>query len=680
MAIIYVNITELENCKTTGIALSGNTDEEKVQEVIEFYEKRRGIMLHGTVVTSYDKILEEIKNQIDYDNMSDYEYWNMKTNKDYIVFMLNDDMVLSYDYFLVRNNEIDEYYKYDKYNNKSFNFKIIYRHCYSNKLIKEEMIEDIILLERGKISDISDEKNRIKKILFTDGTGVTKKLNTVFSIDERKISQENKYDYYKIIFLFYYLDKHGIPQNDGKTYKKIKIFDNILKPNIQMVPDYLIYNYFPDSSKGNDLLKNEILKHLSMNQIREINKIYSQVPQCYISTFKYISNILSNPNNHIIEERELLYIENRIDVCNEILDNVKQVEKNEKYLDSPWELIYHRYKGYIFNCERKESAKSLRYAIKLGKPSSPMLFDRVRGEEKYGNISRNQIVEFLKKNAKWLASIVSNECTERWIKDHCESIERACFLMEEFNREYEFDVYPLTIVVSAAQSVYEVQKRKLKYENRNKKYKGNKTVSLYSNLKKMDTITGKVSSFRYVWVAIIKRWCNYNEGIYTLWEQYFTRIDLKFTELMQKIVSLNSTYDIDLLINGVSVEISLPKERRIFEIKESVEDDIQKLNTGYSLEILDLRVLKLFEHTNKQEEFINMMNEVIRFNDQHYLDNIFEFHLNMQYVSLKFKQDKLKKKLYLIDMRYLIQGNQYDAFRRSIELGLPWFTYDFTDF
>lgn len=68
------------------------------------------------------------------------------------------------------------------------------------------------------------------------------------------------------------------------------------------------------------------------------------------------------------------------------------------------------------------------------------------------------------------------------------------------------------------------------------------------------------------------------------------------------------------------------------------------------------------------------------FNEQYYFEEEFEFHLNMEYMDIKFRQNKIEKQLYLIDMRYLRLGNQYSMFRRAMELGLPWFTEDFTDF
>ena len=52
--------------------------------------------------------MEEIKKQLNYGDISDFAYWDMKTDKRYMVIMLNDNMTLSYDYFLVRENAVDD--------------------------------------------------------------------------------------------------------------------------------------------------------------------------------------------------------------------------------------------------------------------------------------------------------------------------------------------------------------------------------------------------------------------------------------------------------------------------------------------------------------------------------------------------------------------------------------------
>ena len=677
MAIIFVDIKELEKSKTANIIPTGNNDEEKAKQVVEYYEKGNDLILKGTIITEYENIIGEIKKQFDYLEVSDDQYWHAKTQKDNMVVMLNYDMTLSFDYFLYREKEVGEYYKFTAYK-KDFN--IIYRTDVLEKLKKKDMIKDIAVLESEDKKDISyeSEENRIKKMLFTDKAGVAKKIEKYFGIEEKKIPKASIHDYYKLVFLFYYLDKHGIPSED-ETYKRIKVLDNITKPRIQMVADYIEHSNIAASAVENDLLKNEIVKHLSLSQIKRVNRIYVQLLYCYTTVFQYIGKLLDIPIDMTLEEKELTNIEERVTKCQSVLDHVEQMEKDAEYKDSVWEIAYHRYKGFMLRCEREDSYNSLKYALELGQPSSPMFFDVVPNEDMYSSIPQDKIIDFIKEKAEWFAEIISDGCTKRWVQDHCKDVEKACLLMKKFYRRVEFDSFPFTMVVSAAQVVHEVQKKKLKYENSFKGYKGNKKISLYATLSDIDEKDGELTAFEYAWTAIIKRWCNYNEKKYKLWE-HSVKIDLKFTDLIRRVIKLNSIDDIDLLVEGLFAETALPEKSRMTGIKQVVEKEIYQLDTGYRLVIEDMRVIREFEHENVKEHFVNIMNDVIRFNDSYYAEDKFVFHLNMEYMALKFKQDKVEKTIYLVDMRHLRLGNEYTMFYRALELKLPWFTEDFRKF
>lgn len=679
MAIIFVDILSLENNSTANIFPMGNNDKEKARQVVDYFERGNDVALVGTVVTEYEDIIKEIKKQFKYSEITDYEYWSAKSSKDNMVIMLNDDMTLSYDYFLYREKVVEEYYGFTA-QKKEFN--IIYRENLSGKLKKKDMIKDIFRLESEEKTDMSyeNEENRIKKMLFTDKAGVAKKIDKFFGIEERRVPKSNFHDYLKIIFLFYYLDKHGIPREDGK-FERIKVLDNITKPRIQMIANYIEHSRVTASAMENDLLKNEIVKHLSLEEMKRVNRIYVQLLHCYNTVFQYIGKLLDIPVDVTLtlEEKELSYIEERIDKCQIALKNVVQMEEDLEYEDTVWEIAYHRYKAFILRCEREDSYNSLKYAIELGEPISPKFFDVVPRKYMYAEVQQNKISEFVRKEAEWFAEIISDGCTKRWVKEHCEDIEKACLLMKKFYRRTEFDTFPLTIVVSAAQAVHEVQKRKLKYENSYKGYSGNKQVSLYATLADTDSRNGEVTAFEYAWTAIIKRWCNYNEKKYTLWE-HSVKIDLKFTDLIRGVIELHSIDDIDLLVEGLFAETLLPEKSRMTGIKQVVEEGINELGTGYRLVIKDMRVIREFEHENVKRYFMEVMNEVLRFNDLRYDEDKFVFHLNMEYMALKFEQDKICKTVSLVDMRFLRLGNQYDKFRRAIELKLPWFTEDFRCF
>lgn len=70
----------------------------------------------------------------------------------------------------------------------------------------------------------------------------------------------------------------------------LKELDNISKPCIQMIPNYIEHTYVSSSAEENDLLKNEIIKHLSLKQIKRANRIYVQLLYCYTMVFEYIGN------------------------------------------------------------------------------------------------------------------------------------------------------------------------------------------------------------------------------------------------------------------------------------------------------------------------------------------------------------------------------------------------------
>ena len=126
-------------------------------------------------------------------------------------------------------------------------------------------------------------------------------------------------------------------------------------------------------------------------------------------------------------------------------------------------------------------------------------------------------------------------------------------------------------------------------------------------------------------------------------------------------------------------ELGLPHEYRMTGIKQKVQQEIQELS-GYELIIEDMRILREFEHENFIEYFCHELTEIIQFNEYQYDENIFQFHYNMRYMAVKFEQNKEEGKIRLLEMKYLQLGNQYNMFQRAIELKLPWFTEDFTDF
>ena len=687
MGIIFVNLKAMENRDNLNVKPQGDTELEKAQYVYEYIKKANDIVFDGVIVTEYGAIIKLIHETYKYESRTTEEYWQDKISKDTMVYMMFENIVLSFDYFLYQEKKVSDFYKCRTYTEVKFNF--IFR-TDIKEVKKIDIIKDVLELEKldgistydgGKKQadkdEITQERNKMKKILFTDKAGVAKKLEQYLGIKEDKISKENRIDYYKMVFLLYYLDKHGI-EYGNKQFQRIKILDSITKPRLQLVANFLEHTNIPEPAEELELLKNEIVKHLSLNQINRINRIYVQLIYCYETTFQYIGKLLDVPINVFIEERELTDIENRVDKCMEAIKNVQEYEQKHTYEDSVWEIGYLKYKAFIRRCEREDSYKSLKYAYDLGKPVGKMLFEQTADPKiRFYEVPKTGLADFIKRESEWFAESISGKCTKRWVQNHTEDIVKLCSIMERFFRRTVFDGFPLTMVIASAQALYEAKTKKLVYENNYKGYYGNKAKSLYASLKNID-VNENTDAFDYAWTALIKRWCNYNEIKYGLYE-HSVRIDLKFTELIRKVVELDSVSNIDIFVEGMFAELGLPQEYRMTGIKQKVQQEIQELS-GYELIIEDMRILREFEHENFIEYFCHELTEIIQFNEYQYDENIFQFHYNMRYMAVKFEQNKEEGKIRLLEMKYLQLGNQYNMFQRAIELKLPWFTEDFTDF
>lgn len=496
MGIIFVNLKAMENRKNLNVEPQGNTDYEKAQYVYEYIKKANDIVFEGTIVTEYGEIIELIHETYDYESRTTEEYWQDKVSRDTMVYMMFENIVLSYDYFLYQEKKVSDLYKCCMHPEVEFNF--ISREDI-NEVKKIGIIKDVLNLEKldgisiydgGKKQadkdEIAQEQNKMKKLLFTDKAGVAKKLEQYLEIRENKISKDKLLDYYKMIFLFYYLDKHGIEYGNNQ-FQRLKILDSITKPRLQLVANYLEHTVIPEPAEELEILKNEIVKHLSLKQINRINRIYVQLIYCYETTFQYIGKLLDVPINLFIEERELTDIENRVDKCMEAIKNVQEYEEKHTYEDSVWEIGYLKYKAFMRRCEREDSYKSLKYAYDLGKPVGKMLFEQTNDEKiRFYEVPKADLADFIKRESEWFADSISGKCTKRWVQNHTDDIVKLCSIMERFFRRTVFDGFPLTMVISSAQALYEAKANKLVYENNYKGYSGNKAKSLYASLKNID--------------------------------------------------------------------------------------------------------------------------------------------------------------------------------------------------
>jgi len=248
MGIIFVNLKAMENRDNLNVKPQGDTELEKAQYVYEYIKKANDIVFDGVIVTEYGAIIKLIHETYKYESRTTEEYWQDKISKDTMVYMMFENIVLSFDYFLYQEKKVSDFYKCRTYTEVKFNF--IFR-TDIKEVKKIDIIKDVLELEKldgisiydgGKKQadkdEITQERNKMKKILFTDKAGVAKKLEQYLGIKEDKISKENRIDYYKMVFLLYYLDKHGI-EYGNKQFQRIKILDSITKPRLQLVANFL---------------------------------------------------------------------------------------------------------------------------------------------------------------------------------------------------------------------------------------------------------------------------------------------------------------------------------------------------------------------------------------------------------------------------------------------------------
>lgn len=686
MSIIFFDIRKWEKAPNrTEIPVKGSTDYEVAKSAYEYIKKGNDYIFDGPIVTTYEEIVELIEQEYDIEKISELDYWQDKAYRERMVYMAVDNMVLSYDYFLVRDRGVSCYFCWDGSDKQ---YQYLFNEIPSGtKINKKKFIEEVIAfelhdeIEGMSVQDskdaIDNKYNAFKKLLFTDKSGIEKRLKEYWKLDSSKVPVQQQHNYLNVLFLFYFLDKHGIYRVDNERYK-VKILDALTKPRIQMIPNFMEHETELDVALDTEYLKNEIIKHLTLDQIHRIDRIYTQLFHMYNTTFLYIAHLVDMPIDFTLEQKELLNILERVNYCKAQVMRVQEYEADREYEDSIWEIAYHRYKGFIANCERADSYKSLEYAYSLGKPEGIRLFDVITEEkEKYLEIAKDDLRSYVECNLELIASIVSCDCSVKWIIENYNNAEKLCLVMEHFFRKQKFDSIPLTLLVSVYQSLYEVKKGRLKYVNNHKGYKGKKEVSLWRTLDNMEA-NADDDAFDYVWVAIIRRWCNYNECKYDLWSTMI-QIELSFTDLIRMVVELSAIDNIDVLIEGLFAQMALPENYRMTHIKEAVETDVQRL-TGYELQIKDSRIIREFENTNMREAFLWYMRDVIPHNDLYYDEEEFVFHLNMEYIAIRFKQNKNDRKLILEEFRHMRLGDAYELFERAIELKLPWFTEDFRYF
>ncbi len=111
MGIIFVNLKAMENRDNLNVKPQGDTELEKAQYVYEYIKKANDIVFDGVIVTEYGAIIKLIHETYKYESRTTEEYWQDKISKDTMVYMMFENIVLSFDYFLYQEKKVSDFYK-----------------------------------------------------------------------------------------------------------------------------------------------------------------------------------------------------------------------------------------------------------------------------------------------------------------------------------------------------------------------------------------------------------------------------------------------------------------------------------------------------------------------------------------------------------------------------------------
>lgn len=703
MAIIYIDKVK---CYSD---ISGKND----NEIIDIIRRRFEIggtslneaIVNGVIVYQYDAIIVEIKKQIEnyikinkknfsYSNIPADEYWNLKKNCDFMVFMLADNITLPFDYFLCRedNGGVDEYYGY---NNTNEVFKVLFKpecpsldlHDHENvfKILRNEFKwfkahrpgtpNNVSLKENLKVSEglnqkweMSDKKdvsikdarseNREQRKSLLNGNRnqiegmlkkIAKKIKQVFLIDMDKISENELYDYYKLLILIYYFESLGIKKRmkPNAKYERINIFDILSKPSVQLTLNWFVQDNNatkPESAYDLELFRCEIIKHLEIEQIRKINEKVQNITKCENNLFDYIAIlIIFSSSEHVLEKLQFDRIKQAIcEYKNPINEN------KEKYDFSIWEQVYFRYKMFCLQCEKVTSKDSLNRVLNLENPACiekstlPRLIQEIQRQYPYLDLDYevpdceiSNLSLFLENNNNFWDNIFPNLDKEKktlknyghyWVKDNIDTIKNVIKIMRKFKNINMSTPYSLFEVVSEIQALYEIKTRRIDCYVVYRGYTGNSTIRLIGLTTDHDYFGDnnglpkkrsdlqmsymEQAAFEYNWVAFIKRWYSYNTRKYDLSICSFHLEIALFDLIMEKIQKID---DVDSFWNFMNNDLHLcDLELYSRQIKE-LDNQLNKDGYKYHLSIKNSDLLIEISHLFGWEYLIYY---ILRFSEE----------------------------------------------------------------
>lgn len=657
MAIIYLDIDKVK-CYSKSEKLTLDISKCKNDnEIIDLIKKT--MKLNGVVVCQYDAIIIEIKKQIEnyikinkknfsYNNIPADEYWSLKLNRDFMVFMLIDNITLPFDYFLCRedNGGVDEYYGY---NNTNEVFEVLFRtecpsldlHDHENVLkilrkefkwfnahrpgtknnvsLKENLKEREVLKQKWEKSDKKDvgikdarSENSEQRKNFLNGNrkhienrlkDISEKIKQVFLIDIDKITENELYDYYKLLILVYYFESSGIDKDaltsvyqsmglkidTTEKYQRIQIFNILSDPSIQLTLNWFVQNNATKSALNLELFRCEIIKHLGIEQIRNIDGKIRKLNGCWYGLFEYTEKLIHfSYSEHKFEKKQFERITQTICKYKNLTN-----ENKEKYNFSIWELVYFHYKLFCFKCEIVTSKDSLNHVLNLENPAYvekpekstlPRLIQEVQRQRPYLYLDYKipNLSFFLENSNDFWDNIFpklnkekkSKDYGHYWVKKNIDTIKKAIKIMRNFQNINMLNPYSLLEIVSEIQALYEIKNRHIDCYVAYSGYDGNSTMRLISLTKDLNYFGDnkglpkkrgdlqmsymEQGAFEYNWAAFIKRWYGYNSQKYDLVICSF-RLEIALLDLImekvQKIDDVDSFWDFmgnDLCLGGLA--------------------------------------------------------------------------------------------------------------------------------
>lgn len=620
----------------------------------------------------------------DYAIFAQKKYWNSKIDLEFSVYCIVEDIVLSYDYFLERNNvfinkgihylnyllEIYEkkHLKIQNMNKDLFYFFIgdklnskvpLTLTCLNKQIgIQSALLSDEVISNYNELLFKSDSyKESIKKKLNSGQCCVKKEFELLLGADlkisSKNKSNEQKFLELKFLNLVYQFEKTGVPFNNFNN-KKINIYDILNQYKAENVDDRL-FSKIPKlsskipklSSKYISLFNNEISKELSIDKLYNIHNKFETLDKFFRNKTEYILTLCESDKLQLSYEfikNELCVIKTKLDILEEKFDSIQSRPSN---VDNIFEITYSYIQKYYRLCKLKTSYNSLEF-INKEIPAKIPLAKKIPRSKMCLCINKLELENFISNNTSLIAELIKFDendiVEEKWICDKYNLISNLLDILVNFNTRNKDDLVDLTVLISMIQAIREVEQEGYNYENNYKYYAGNKNSSLLSKLKK--TNTNGEDTFYYVWVAFIKRWFHFNEGHYDVWKLAI-ECEKKLENISKNIlINLNNIKDFHDIMKFTDVILKFP----IKEIAVDYNTELVNLiynNTQYKLIINSLSLLGFMDENNFKEKFIKDILFYIDFSEYNTTNNIKFYQFYIYKIKISVKQN-IKDKVFEI--------------------------------